>query len=342
MVKIESLFGGKKYNYMLEDFSYIAKSDLNFEKLKNKTVLIIGENDAINESIVFSLLLRNDLFGDNIRVISAGRLNKQDRSDFIAVKSFFDGYDKISESDIDFIILISSDYYTLPRSKKSIGALLSESKTLVSSAAALALRKGARLLFVSPMDIYGAVYNGFKPIKESELGYVSLTDSENLSGAAARFSETLLYSFAIEKKISLSFARLPIVCGYGRGLCSKKSREIFALIQASKSGAAVLPALADEKMSTVYLADCVRAILFILLDGMNNEAYNIAFDDNTLTLRMILTLSERLQGKNPTAGEPLESSFMTPCLLLDGEKLSGLDFKGHLTPEQGIQRILSL
>lgn len=50
-------------------------------------------------------------------------------------------------------------------------------------------------------------------------------------------------------------------------------------------------------MSVAYLADCVRAILFILLNGKDNEAYNIAFKNNTATLRMILTTAEKLQKK---------------------------------------------
>ena len=96
MVKIESLFGDNKYSYMLEDFKYIANSNLSFDKLKNKTVLIVGENDAVNESTAFSLLLRNDLFGDNIKVISVGKLNQQDRDDFIAINDFFENFDKIA------------------------------------------------------------------------------------------------------------------------------------------------------------------------------------------------------------------------------------------------------
>ena len=113
MVKIESLFGDNKYSYMLEDFKYIANSNLSFDKLKNKTVLIVGENDAVNESTAFSLLLRNDLFGDNIKVISVGKLNQQDRDDFIAINDFFENFDKIAESAIDYIIFISTDEYDI-------------------------------------------------------------------------------------------------------------------------------------------------------------------------------------------------------------------------------------
>lgn len=342
MVKIEELFGGQKYNYMLDDFMYIANSDLNFDKLKDKTVLIVGENDAVNESTAFSLLLRNDLFGDNINVISVGKLNQQDRDDFIAINSFFDDFDKISERTIDYIIFISTNEYERTGSKTSIGTLLAKNKTLTASIMALAARKKARLVFVSPMDIYGAVYNGFKPIREDEVGYISLTGSTNLSGASARFSETLISNFAKEKGISVSFARLPIIYGYGRGLCTKTSKKIFRLIQDSKTNTAILPKLADEKISAVYLADCVRAILFILLNGEDDEAYNIAFEDNTVTLRMVLTAAEKLQKKTPAAEEPEESSFMTACLILDGEKLNKLGLKEHLTLEQGVEKILKL
>ena len=342
MVKIESLFGDNKYSYMLEDFKYIANSNLSFDKLKNKTVLIVGENDAVNESTAFSLLLRNDLFGDNIKVISVGKLNQQDRDDFIAINDFFENFDKIAESAIDYIIFISTDEYDIAKSKTRIGTILAKSKTMISSVMALAARKKARLVFVSPMDIYGSVHNGFEPIKEDEVGYISLMDSKNLSGADARFSETLVSNFAKERGLSVSFARLPIMYGYGRGLCSKNSKKIFKLIQDSKTNTAILPKLADEKMSVAYLADCVRAILFILLNGKDNETYNIAFKNNTATLRMILTAAEKLQKKNLTAEEPQESSFMTPCLILDGERLSNLGFKDHLSLEEGVQKILNL
>lgn len=57
---------------------------------------------------------------------------------------------------------------------------------------------------------------------------------------------------------------------------------------------------------------------------------------------MILTTAEKLQKKNLTAEEPQESSFMTPCLILDGERLSNLGFKDHLRLEEGVQKILNL
>lgn len=216
---------------MLEDFKYIANSNLSFDKLKNKTVLIVGENDAVNESTAFSLLLRNDLFGDNIKVISVGKLNQQDRDDFIAINDFFENFDKIAESAIDYIIFISTDEYDIAKSKTRIGTLLAKSKTMISSVMALAARKKARLVFVSPMNIYGSVHNGFEPIKEDEVGYISLTDSKNLSGADARFSETLVSNFAKERGLSVSFARLPIMYGYGRGLCSKIARKFSILFR---------------------------------------------------------------------------------------------------------------
>lgn len=341
MVKIESLFGNK-YDYMLEDFKYIADSKFDFNKMRDKTVFIIGENDAINESIAFSLLLRNDLYGDNISVISVGKLNKQERDDFTAYNNFFDDFDKISAKKIDYIIFISTNEYVLPKSRKSSGTILAKNKTMVSSIMALAAKNKARMLFVSPMDIYGAVHNGFKPIKEDDTGYISLTDSQNLNGASARFAETLISTFAVERELSVSFVRLPVVYGYGRGLCSDYGRKIFKLIQDSKTGTASLPKLPDEKMSAVYLADCVRALIFILLNGENNEAYNIAFENNTVTLRDVLMTAEKLQGKNITAGEREESSYMTPCLILDGEKLKTLGLKDHLTLEQGVQRVLNL
>ena len=55
-----------------------------------------------------------------------------------------------------------------------------------------------------------------------------------------------------------------------------------------------------------------------------------------------LTTAEKLQKKNLTAEEPQESSFMTPCLILDGERLSDLGFKDHLSLEEGVQKILNL
>lgn len=336
MMKIEELFVNNTNSFMLEDLKYIVSAEFDFDKLKNKTVLVVGDTNSVNEFVSFSLLLRNDLYFDNISVISVGNgLKQYDRSDLLVFEDFFAGYEEISHKAVDFIIYLSSndeaEFQAIP------GSSLEKEKMLVSSIMALAMKKNSRMLFVSPMEVYGAVYNGFVPIKESDIGYISPNSSENLVGLSARLGETLAYALANEKNISISFARLPIVYGdYGSGVFSAGA-EIFNLLLNSRRGRAVLPPLPDEKMSVSYITDCVKAVLFLLLNGKNHKAYNIAFDRNIASFRDILNTADRVCGRAPSFGEAEEGSYMTPCRILDGSSLSELGLKDSLTLEQGIR-----
>lgn len=338
MVKIEELFINTPYSYMLEDLRYIAESGLKFSSFRNKTVLVVGNTDSVGEWLTLSMLFRNDIYGDNINVISIGNIKQYDRSDLLAFDSLFEGFEKISERAVDYIIYFSSNDESEFKSKP--GSALEQERMIVSSLMALAVKKNSRVLFISPMEVYGSVRNGFKPIEESETGYISIADNKNLVGLAARMDETLAYSFSEERNISISFARLPIVYGnYGSSIFSFGS-EIFKLLLDSKRGSAELPKLPDEKMSVVYIADCVRAVLFLLVNGKRCEVYNIAFENNIVTFRDILNIADKICGRAPSFGGAEESSYMTPCRVLDGGKLYRLGLRDSLNSEQGIKLTL--
>ena len=56
-------------NSVYSDVLEIAQADfIEWEKLKNSTVLITGANGFIGSYLVFALLLRNDLYNDNIGI----------------------------------------------------------------------------------------------------------------------------------------------------------------------------------------------------------------------------------------------------------------------------------
>ena len=61
-------------NSVYSDVLEIAQADfIEWEKLKNSTVLITGANGFIGSYLVFALLLRNDLYNDNIGIYALVR-----------------------------------------------------------------------------------------------------------------------------------------------------------------------------------------------------------------------------------------------------------------------------
>ncbi len=341
MIKIGELLGGGNNSFLLEELKYISNADSGFAGLKDKTVLVIGDSYRINEFLTLTMLFRNDRYSDNISVISVGHGIKQyGRDDLTVIEDFFKGFDVISKRSIDYIIYLSSN--DASRLNEIPGSALERDKMLVSSVMTLAFKKGARVLFVSPFEVYGAVHNGFKPVKESDVGYISPNNCENLAGLSARFGETLAHSLSKEKDISVTFARTPAVYGFcaaDNDIPSGSSEicaEICRIIAASVKGHTYLPPLPDEKISVIYITDCIRALLFLLLNGENRETYNIAFDNNVTTFREISNIANKLCEHTPPFGEAEESSYMTQCRILDGTKLSELGLKGSLTLEQGI------
>ena len=64
------------HEYIYNDILTVADAQLPWNKMNNKTILITGAGGFIGYYLTMAMLIRNDLYGDNIKVIALVR-NKE-------------------------------------------------------------------------------------------------------------------------------------------------------------------------------------------------------------------------------------------------------------------------
>jgi nucleoside-diphosphate-sugar epimerase len=108
----------------------------------------------------------------------------------------------------------------------------------------------------------------------------------------------------------------------------------------------VLKSKGDQLYSYCYVADICSALLVMLLNGKNGEAYNISDNAGNLSLLEIATILSEYTGKEivfdtPSSVESAGYSKATKALV-DSSKLMKLGWKPHYSIKDGIIRTIEI
>ena len=178
------------------DAETIASSNINWEKLKGKTILISGATGYVSQYIVHALLKRNDLFDANIKVIAFCR--NKDKADYRFSK-YYDRSDfELLLQDIFEDIEIEQEIHYIIHTASPAGLVMSNKNPVETfkvnvfgcdNLLKLAEQKHAEFLLFSSVDVYGKLDG--KRFVESKLGELDTTDIRNVYAYAKRASENL-------------------------------------------------------------------------------------------------------------------------------------------------------
>lgn len=335
------------------DVEQIATTALPWEQLKDKTLLITGANGFISYYLVAALMLRNDLYQDNIRVIGIVRNKEKAEKKFgdLAKRSDIrllvqDICDSVQiEDSIDYVIHAASQasaYYFENDPVGTIDANLTGTSNVLKLAKE---KKALSTLFLSSLKVYGQVRDGSSTLKEENVGYVDQTDYKNCYAIGKRASETLCASYCKQYGMNVKIARP----SYIYGPSSLEDDRVWAQFIANvvKGESILLKSNGGAYRSFCYVTDTVTALLLIMLEGDNATPYNIAADHSNTTIRNFaleavrvfpernLTLS--FANKEDEA-EPDLSKFTVTPEILDHLKIDELGWKAEITLSEGIKR----
>ncbi len=338
---------------VFKDVQQIAETSLPWERLKGKTLLLTGANGFISYYLVAALMLRNDLYQDNIKVIGVVRNatkaekkfgNLAKRSDLTLIVQ--DICDRLYvEESVDFVIHAASQasaYYFENDPVGTIDANLSGTSNILK----LAKEKEAEsTLFISSIKVYGQVKDGSKVLQEDNIGYVDQTDYKNCYAIGKRASETLCASYCKQYGMNVKIARP----SYIYGPSSLDDDRVWAQFIANvvKKESILLKSNGAAYRSFCYVTDTVTALLLILLEGQNATPYNIAADHCNTTIRNFareavrvfpernLTLSF---AKKEDEEEPDLTKFSVTPEILDHTRITELGWKAKVTLAEGIKR----
>ncbi|MCT7556231.1 NAD-dependent epimerase/dehydratase family protein [Aliarcobacter butzleri] len=336
-----------------EDYEQIKQSSIDWKKFENKTILITGANGFLPAYMVETLLLLNkDILQNNkCKVIALVRNENHTQkrfSNFLDDENFEvivqDVANDIKISDkIDFIIHAASPaspkYYNIDPIGVIMPNILGTKNTLE-----LALKNNVDgYLYFSSGEVYGQLNDG-EVVNEDKYGYLDPTAIRSCYGESKRMGENLCISYGHQCNIPIKIVRPAHTYGPGMKLDDGRVFADFVKniindenIEIKSEGSAIRP--------FCYLSDATVAFFKILLDGENNNAYNMANSKEFISIKELATILISLFPEKKLQVVFVEQSknyLKSPVKgnIIDTTKLEKLGWKPTISINDGFKKTI--
>lgn len=316
------------------------------EKLNGCRVMVTGATGLIGSFVVDTLLTLNRTRKAGIHVYALGRSEKRLRERFDGVNG---EYLHFVEQDVnceptfdfavDYIIHAASNAYPAAFAEDPVGTILSNVlgvKYLLDYAKSHGTK---RLLFVSSGEVYGQGDPSLEAFSESYSGYVDPTKPRSCYPASKRAAETLCVSYTQQYGLDTVIVR---PCHtYGPNTTTSDNRANVQFVSNAIAGQdIVMQSRGTQMRSYCYVADCVSALLTVLLCGESAEAYNLANPQARVTIAGFAETVASVTGRRVVFADAQDvpKNQQTPITyaVLDSDKLCSLGWKGTYSVEEGV------
>lgn len=320
---------------------------MSLQNLNNKTVLVSGATGMIG-----SQLIRRLLETDGVKVV--GLFRNEAKRDFL----FPGNNPRLSwvQCDVDKKVSIpgETDYIVHTAgvtggSKKHVDYPMTTINTALNGTInmlELAKEKKAQgFVFLSSLEIYGKTdFDSF--IKETDGGYIDITSVRSSYSESKRMCETICASYCKQFGVPAKIVRL--APAYGKGASYSDNRVLceFARCVIEKKDI-VLKSSGETVRNYCDVDDVAEAILLVLTEGTNGEAYNVANMDIEVSIKQ---LAERVIALYPESGIHLRFDLaeditklgynQTIKIRLDSSKLMQLGWIPHNGLDQMIKNVV--
>jgi UDP-glucuronate decarboxylase len=343
------------YNNFLynEDLKTTINSLTSLEPLKENKILIAGASGLIGSFLVDTLMLYNEQADGKIDVYAMGRdrtsLEKRFRAHGPNVNFHLVQHDVNFVLDgndyFDYIIYAASNAYPRLFATDPVGTIMGNILGAYNLLEHARQNGNKRFLYISSGEVYGQGTEEISEFSETFSGYVDNTNPRSCYPNGKRAAETLCVSYTKQFNIDSVIVRPCHI--YGPTATSNDNRATAQFISDVLAGKdIVMKSPGAQLRSYCYVADCVSAILTILLQGQTGNAYNVANSDSQVTIREIAEIIARISGKRvlfemPDATEQASYNPMTQSVLNAG-KLECLGWKGKFNIKKGLQRTIEI
>lgn len=334
----------KKYQ---NSINYVSNLDLSWQILQGKTIMISGATGMIG-SFLIEVLLREGSIG---RILALGRNEKS------FLKRFADYLDnnklQFISHDVnlpleniqkaDYVVHAASNTHPVAYATAPIETIRTNVIGTNNMLEYATTCHAERFLFVSSVEVYGENKGDTEYFDENYLGYIDCNTLRAGYPESKRAGESLCQAYRKERSLDVVIARLART--YGPTMRSNDSKAISQFI---KSGInkenIILKSAGNQLYSYCYVADAVSALLTILMNGEDGEAYNVADSESDICLKDLAVMIAKYSGTRveyqlPDAVESAGYSKATKAIM-SADKLKRLGWEAHWDISEGIRSTL--
>lgn len=198
------------------------------------------------------------------------------------------------------------------------------------------------LVYVSSLEVYGEVTDDSVPLTEDRQGYLAVTDARSSYPMGKRAAECLCQAYAAEYGVPVKIARLAQT--FGAGVAPDDSRVFAQFARCALRGEdIILHTTGELSRCYCYTTDAVSALLYLLLLGVDGEAYNVANPHTYISVADMarLVCREFAPSCHPRV-EPREGMGYSPTthLRLSTEKVEKLGWHPRYDLRQMYDRLI--
>jgi UDP-glucuronate decarboxylase len=323
-----------------------------WQALHGQTVLVTGATGLIGSSLVKALLWYDAASDADLRVLALTRDRTRAEATFAqplaagAPLTFVEG-DVAGlnlETQVNLIIHGASvtsgqDYVRHP--VRTIRTTVGGTERILEIAREHDVES---VVYLSSVEVYGAP-DGSRRIAESDLCGFDPMVVRSSYPESKRMAEAMCCGYAAEFGVHAKVLRPTLT--FGPGIAYDEARVFASVARSALSGRdLVLHTPGESERSYLYTADAVTAILAVLLEGQDGQAYNAANEDTYCSIRSMADLVARTCGPAPVAVrvEAQDGTSTYPPTLkmdLDTAKLQALGWRPTVGLEEMYRRMIA-
>lgn len=325
----------------------INDENINWDKLNDSTILITGATGLIGSFLYSTLSTANNKKNLNIKIISLGRnkekLNQLDGEYSFCVDLRDSDCCKNLPDKVDYIFHCAAVTKSSEMISDPVGVITS-SVYGTENMLKYAVRCNCKeFVYLSSMEIYGRT--DLSEVKESDLGYIDLSNVRSCYPESKRICENLCISYMKQYHVPVKIARLAQTFGAGTPIDDTRVFAQFAR-SAMEHKDIILHTDGSSRGNYCYLAETVLGLFYILLKGQKGEIYNIANTEASCTIReMAEIVAKEISGKINVIIEDddkLKSAMYASktAYRLNSDKLKALGWESHIGIKEMYERMI--
>lgn len=334
-----------------EDIITLLNNSTPISDLAGNTVLITGATGLIGSFLVKLLIEYNTRSSSVITIVVLSRNIEKVREVF--GDELLKGIEVLIGDvlelppinfQIDYVVhgaSITSTFDFVEYPVKTIETVVNGTQNVLELAK---LKRVKSFVFLSSIEVFGFLQKS-EPISENDYGYIDILNVRSSYSESKRLAECLCVSYHKELNVPVKIARLTQTVGPG---IAYNDTRIAAYFSRSVIEGKDINLLTDGETTrnTIYVADAVSAILYVLLRGEPGDAYNIADKSSFLSIKetALMIANKIAKGDIKVTFQNNKNSIYAQnnalMLNMSTDKIEQLGWKAEFSLEESYRRMI--